>query len=173
VNIVKWHIHQLKKYLHKPLDIDEVIEVSELKKKNHEIRDVSPVQVTGRADVSSDRATFHLHLTGTLVLPCSRTLVDVELPFDITTTEHFLLQPAEYEVDEDLHEPQGEVIDLLPVIEENILLEIPMQIFAENPDKEKSAPQAGKDWQVITELENEEKVDPRLAGLANFFEKDK
>ncbi|KAA0548188.1 DUF177 domain-containing protein [Bacillus sp. BGMRC 2118] len=170
---MKWHIHQLKKYLHKPLTLDEVIEVNELKKKNHEIRDVSPVKVTGRVDVSSDKATFHLHLTGTLVLPCSRTLVDVELPFDITTTEHFLLQPAEFEVDEDFHEPQGEVIDLMPVIEENILLEIPMQIFADNPDKEKSAPQEGRDWKVITELELEEKVDPRLAGLANFFEKDK
>ncbi|MBM6618566.1 YceD family protein [Bacillus suaedaesalsae] len=170
---MKWHIHQLKKYLHKPLTLDEVIEVSELKKKNHEIRDVSPVKVTGRVDVSSDKATFHLHLTGTLVLPCSRTLVDVELPFDITTTEHFLLQPAEYEVDVDFHEPQGEVIDLMPVIEENILLEIPMQIFAENPDEKKSAPQVGQGWKVITELELEEKVDPRLAGLANFFEKDK
>jgi uncharacterized protein len=170
---VEWHVHQLKKYQHKPLTIDETVELSELKKINHEIRDVSPVHVTGKVDVSSDKATFHLHVTGTLVLPCSRTLVDVEFPFDITTTEHFLLQPVEFEGDEDLHEPQGEVIDLIPVIERNILVEIPMQIFAENPNKEQSAPQSGKDWQVITELEKEEKVDPRLAGLAKFFENDK
>lgn len=170
---MKWHVHQLKKYQHRPLILDELVEVSELKKMNHEIRDVSPVKVTGKVDVSSDKATFHLHLAGTLVLPCSRTLVDVEFPFDITTTEHFLLQPSDFEVDQDLHEPQGEVIDLLPVIEENILLEIPMQIFAENPDEKKSAPQSGKDWKVISELDKEEKVDPRLAGLANFFEKDK
>ncbi|MFD1735705.1 YceD family protein [Bacillus salitolerans] len=168
---MKWHVHQLKKFQHKPLILDEVVDLSELKKRNHEIRDILSVHVTGKVDVSNDRATFHLHLTGTLVLPCSRTLVDVKLPFDITTTEHFLLQPALYEGDEDFHEPEGEVIDLLPVIEENILLEIPMQIFAENPDKEESAPQSGKDWQVISELDNQEKVDPRLAGLAKYFDK--
>nr|WP_272495688.1 YceD family protein [Bacillus pinisoli] len=153
--------------------IDETVDVSELKKMDHEIRDTSPVHVIGKVDVSSDKATFHLQIAGTLVLPCSRTLVDVKLPFDITTTEHFLLQPVDYEVDEDFHETDGEVVDLLPVIMENILLEIPMQVFAENPNKEESAPQSGKDWQVITELEKEEKVDPRLAGLAKFFENDK
>ncbi|MFZ3588037.1 YceD family protein [Bacillus sp. DJP31] len=169
---MKWHVHQLSKYQNKPLTIDEMVDLSELKKRNHEIRDVSPVHVTGKVDVSSDKATFQLHLTGKLVLPCSRTLVDVDLPFDITTTEHFMLKPTEFAGDEDFYQPQGEVIDLLPVIEENILLEIPLQIFAENPNKEESAPQSGKDWQVITELENKEKVDPRLAGLANFFTKD-
>ena len=35
-----------------------------------------------------------------------------------------------------------------------------------------AAPQSGKDWEVISEEENKEKVDPRLAGLAKFF-KDK
>ncbi|WP_456275601.1 YceD family protein [Bacillus sp. AK128] len=170
---MKWHVHQLKKFQHKPLLIDETVDASELKRINHEIRNVSPVIVTGKVDVSSDKATFHLELKGTLVLPCSRTLVDVELPFDITTTEHFLLQPVDYEVDEEFHKPEGDVVDLLPVIMENILLEIPMQVFAENPNKEESAPQSGKDWQVITELEKEEKVDPRLAGLAKFFKEDK
>ncbi|MBM7659476.1 uncharacterized protein JOC85_000243 [Bacillus mesophilus] len=170
---MKWHVHQLKKYQHKPLLIEESVDVSELKRINHEIRDVYPVHVTGKVDVSSDKATFHLQLTGTLVLPCSRTLVDVDFPFDITTTEHFLLQPADYQVDEDFHEPEGEVIDLTSVIMQNILLEIPMQVFAEDPNKEESAPQSGKDWQVITELEKAEKVDPRLAGLAKFFKDDK
>lgn len=169
---MKWHVHQLNKYRHKPFTIDEMVDVNELKKSNHEIRDVHPVHVTGKVDVSSDRATFQLHLTGKLVLPCSRTLVDVDLPFDITTTEYFLLQPSEFAGDGDFYEPQDDVIDLLPVIAENILLEIPMQIFAENPNKEESAPQSGKDWHVITEDENKEKVDPRLAGLADFFKKD-
>ncbi len=169
---MKWHVHQLNKYQHKPFAIDEMVDVKDLKKSNHEIRNVSPVHVTGTVNVSSDRATFQLQLTGKLVLPCSRTLVDVDLPFEITTTEYFMLKPTEFEGDEDFYEPQEDVIDLLPVIEENILLEIPMQIFAENPNKEESAPQSGKDWQVITELENKEKVDPRLAGLANFFKKD-
>ena len=35
----------------------------------------------------------------------------------------------------------------------------------------KAAPQSGKDWEVIHEQDKKEKVDPRLAGLAKFFDK--
>ncbi|MNG37517.1 hypothetical protein D3C84_1248960 [compost metagenome] len=52
---------------------------------------------------------------------------------------------------------------------ENIILEIPIQIFSDEASTE--APMKGQDWQVITEKEQTEKVDPRLAGLAKFFDK--
>ena len=35
---------------------------------------------------------------------------------------------------------------------------------------EEAAPQSGKDWEVIHEEDQSKKIDPRLAGLAKFFD---
>ena len=37
---------------------------------------------------------------------------------------------------------------------------------------EEGAPQSGKDWEVIHEQDKKDKIDPRLADLANFFDQD-
>ncbi|MEH7461764.1 DUF177 domain-containing protein [Bacillus thuringiensis] len=166
---MKWSIHQLNKYRHKGLTLDEMVDVTELKNVETDVRDVTPVHVTGRVDFGSNKFTFHLHITGSMVLPCSRTLVDVTLPFDIETTEVFLVSKEDFETEADFHYLEGEVLDLLPVIKENILLEIPMQIFSE--DVSEGTPMQGRDWQVISEKSEEKPVDPRLAGLAKFFDK--
>lgn len=171
--MLKWTLFQLNQLQHKGLEIDETVDVSEITA-HSEIRSVKPVHVTGRADLSSKKATFHLTVEGSMVLPCSRTLVDVDYPFTIKTTETYLFQPAEYETDEEeLHTVEGDIVDLIPIIKEAIILEVPMQVFSDSPDKEEAAPQSGKDWGVISEEGTQEKVDPRLAGLAKFFEKDK
>jgi uncharacterized protein len=64
------------------------------------------------------------------------------------------------------------LIDLTPVVKEEILLEIPMQIFCESVQKEEGAPQEGKDWQVITEDDRKDRIDPRLAGLGKLLKQE-
>jgi len=170
---LKWTINQLNQLAHKGLTIDETVDVKDIMELEKSIRDISPVHVTGRADLSSTKASFHITISGSMILPCSRTLVDVKFPFEIGTTETFLLKDTsvyDLESDEDVHLIRGEVIDLLPIIKENILLEIPMQIFCDDSNSEDAAPQSGQDWEVITEDDNKNKIDPRLAGLAKFFE---
>ena len=99
--------------------------------------------------------------------------MDVHYPYSIDTTETFLLKPAEFDSEEDLHQIEGDVVDLTPVIKEILLLEIPMQVFCDNvTEEEGAAPQAGKDWEVISEEDQTTKVDPRLADLAKFFVKE-
>ncbi|MEH7234884.1 YceD family protein [Bacillus sp. JJ1562] len=171
---MKWTINQLNQLARKGLMIDETVDVKDLMELDKSIRNISPVQVTGRADLSSStKASFHITITGSMILPCSRTLVDVKFPFEIKTTENFLLRETsdyDLESDVDIHQARGEVIDLLPLIKENILLEIPMQIFCDDSNSEDGAPQSGQDWEVITEDDKKNKIDPRLAGLAKFFE---
>ncbi len=155
----------------KGLKINEEIDLSDLVRTHSDIRDISPVSVKGRADISSTKVTFHLSISGSMVLPCSRTLVDVPYPFSIDTTETFLLKPADYETEEDFYIPEGDVIDLTTIIKEIIVVEIPMQVFCDDvTNEEGAAPQAGKDWEVVSEEDQNNKVDPRLAGLAKFFE---
>ncbi|EZP77933.1 hypothetical protein H839_04324 [Parageobacillus genomosp. 1] len=179
---MKWTVHQLQQFQHREMAIDEYVDVSDLKQIDALIRDISPVHVQGKADIGSTKFTFHLSVSGTMVLPCSRTLVDVSYPFSIETTETFFTN--DYDIvstDEDTHLVKNETVDLLPIIKELILLEIPLQVFAEEETAQDGAPQSGEGWEVIQEDRWEEmeaertkqKIDPRLAGLAKFFDKDK
>lgn len=171
---MKWTISQLQKNRDKNLQLDELVDVLDIKERDKQIRDVSPIRVTGRADINSTEITFHLHLTGELTLPCSRTLVDVKYPIDIDTKETFLLKAdGNHFYGEDVTVVEGDVVDLIPVIKENLLLEIPMQVFCEDVDPNEAAPRSGKDWAVISEEETKHKVDPRFAKLADFFDNNK
>jgi uncharacterized protein len=115
--------------------------------------------------------TFHLTIKGHLILPCSRTLVDVNYPIHVETTETFLLHGFDYESEEEIHQVKDDMIDLMPIIHEILILEVPMQVFCEDSGEE-GAPQSGKDWEVIHEKNKKDKIDPRLASLAKFFDHD-
>lgn len=167
---MKWTLSQLQKYRNKDFLLDETIRIDEIKQSDPTIRDVSPIHVTGRADIGSTKVTFHLKIEGYLILPCSRTLVDVKYPIHVETTETFLLQVSEFELEEEAHQIKGDSIDLMPVIREILLLEVPMQVFCEEDTSKDAAPQSGKDWEIIREEDQSKKIDPRLAGLAKFFD---
>jgi uncharacterized protein len=169
---LKWTLTQLQKYRNKDFLIDEIIRVDEIKNNDPSIREVSPMHITGRGDIDSTKVTFHLKIEGHLILPCSRTLVDVKLPIHVETTETFLLQDLGYETEEDVNQVTDDFVDLMPIIREILLLEVPMQVFCEDSDSDDAAPQSGKDWEVIHEEDRSGKIDPRLAGLAKFFDED-
>jgi uncharacterized protein len=168
---LKWTVSQLQKYRNKEFPIDETVDMESIKNDDPNIINVSPIHVKGRGDISSTKITFHLTIDGYLVLPCSRTLVDVNYPIHVETTETFLLNGHDFDSEEEVHQVHGDMIDLNPVIREILLLEIPMQVFCDDISNEKGAPQSGKDWEVITEIDQQNKIDPRLAELAKFFDK--
>ena len=167
---LKWTLSQLQKYRNKEFIIDEIVRVDEINQDDPTIREVSPMHITGRGDIDSTKVTFHLKIEGYLILPCSRTLVDVKLPINVETTETFLLQGSVYETEEEAYQVKGEVIDVMPILREILLLEVPMQVFCEDVNREDAAPQSGKDWEVVHGEDQSKKIDPRLAGLAKFFD---
>lgn len=166
---MKWSVQQLRKLQREGLLIDEVITLNDIKNRNSDIRHISPIEVKGRTDVKSDYISFTLNIKGEMILPCSRSFVDVPYPFSISTTEIFLLTDQKDADGENIHVLENDVVDLTPIIEELILLEIPIQIYSENADD--LALTSGNDWQVIDEVVKDEKIDPRLADLAKFFNK--
>ncbi|MEH7106878.1 YceD family protein [Bacillus sp. JJ1764] len=168
---MKWTLSQLQKYRNKEFLIDDVFRFDEIKQDDPTIREVSPMHITGRGDIDSSKVTFHLKIEGYLILPCSRTLVDVKYPINVEASETFLLQNSVYQTEEEIHQVKGDVIDLNPIIREILLLEVPMQVFCDDVFSEGAAPQSGKDWEVLQEESDSKKIDPRLAGLAKFFDK--
>jgi uncharacterized protein len=172
---MKWAIHQLSKYRHDGMPIDETIRLDEVMERNPDIRKISPVHVKGHCTFGAAQMSCHFQLTGTLTLPCARTWEDVEYPFDIQTDEIFSWSEAHKDHDEEIHYVEGDVINVDPVFEELILVEIPMQVFKD--DAEHYALTGGKNWSYLTDEElsakeeNElKKSDPRLADLAKYFD---
>ena len=110
---------------------------------------------------SLNNLLIDLNITGKMVLPCSRTLEPVDYPFDI-------------KIDGDLKEIYDEMcqkeenfensIDILPIIWENILMEIPMRIVSKNA---KEIPTEGNGWRLVTS--DKGNVNPELAKLQDLL----
>ncbi len=180
---MKWTVAQLGKYRENGLQFDENVYVfEELRELDSTIQYASQMRIQGRADIDMDQATFHIEITGHLTLPCSRTLADVDFPIHIYSTETFRFNQLDERVDEEnefgeTHEVKGGTIDLMPVIHELILLEIPIQVLSPEAQRNAQMP-TGEGWEVLTEeqlLEKQEKekknkIDPRLANLAQLLD---
>lgn len=173
---MKMAIQQLQKFRKDGMPIDETIRLDAVKDRNSDIRDVSPMHVTGHCTVGSQQITCQLHLEGKLILPCARTWEDVEFPIDVETVEIFSWSEKDRESREDnVHFVDAETIDLQPILEELILLEIPIQVFKE--DANEAVITGGNDWSYSTDEQAEAekaeappKPDPRLADLAKYFD---
>ena len=63
---MKWTLSQLQKYRNKEFPIDEMVNADEIMKIDPTIREVSPMHITGRADIDSAKVTFHLTIKGYL-----------------------------------------------------------------------------------------------------------
>ncbi|MCR6095929.1 DUF177 domain-containing protein [Salipaludibacillus agaradhaerens] len=170
---MKWSVQQLHAFKQKGMQIDELVDANKVKEIDREIRDISPVHVKGEALINHSTATFNLEISGSMTLPCARTLNDVEFPFSIAATEIFQLDEwTTYDGDEDVHELIDNTVDLMPYVRERILLEKPMRVFSEK--KEGPAPEEGEGWELTTkedQNEPQDKVDPRLKELEKFFDK--
>ncbi|UOQ43147.1 YceD family protein [Halobacillus salinarum] len=168
---MKFPLQKLKQSGDQPFYFEDEVDVHELEDMNNDIRKIQPVHVKGHADVSGEEVTVNFSIDGEMVLPCARTLADVNYPFHIQPIEVFSLSPYYTEEDEsEIHPVQGEMLDLTPYIKENVLLEIPTRVFSDEDQAHDQAPQEGKGWQVVTEEAEEAKVDPRMAKLQSLLD---
>lgn len=112
---------------------------------------------------SLDEFAISLTINGVMVLPCAITLKPVNYPFDITI-EGNLTQIMD-EMNEKITKIENS-IDILPIVWENILMEIPMRVVS--PDAE-NIKLEGDGWKLITELEEHEEINPALAKLKDLL----
>src|SRR5699024_1293912 len=106
-----------------------------------------------------------------------RTLEDVSYPFQVKEVEVFSESPyyGKEEEENEIHQVQGEVIDLKPCIYENVLLAIPLRVYADE-DVLQNALVKGEGWELTIESteederESETKIDPRLKKLQSLLD---
>ena len=128
--------------------------------KNTDIRRISPVKVEGY--IFNNEEDFELNITikGTMILPCARTLKDVEYPFSSEIDEII------GENDDNSLEINQNRLDIFPIVWQNILVDVPLRVLAPDASDE---PASGDGWRLITEDTNEEVIDPRLAKLKDYI----
>ena len=105
----------------------------------NQIRGLNDVRVSGklRYDSDEDRVFADIEISGTMILPCA------------------------------VHEAKGDVVELLPVIFQLILMEIPLKVVKNEVTYPK-----GNGWEVMKESDyqkqKKDEIDPRLAKLMEF-----
>ncbi|MCS4486751.1 YceD family protein [Staphylococcus americanisciuri] len=173
---MKWSITQLRKYQGQPFKFDQTVEFNDLVRQL-DIINLSEVHIDGVLNIKSTEVVADMRLRGVYTMPCARTLVPVEVPFDTTTTEVFDLDGLyEDEDDEHYHLVTDGMIDLRSIAEEIVMLEKPMRVVAEDSDEMLTG---GRGWEVIDEddLDNDPsqdeskvQVDPRLQKLQQLYD---
>lgn len=124
-----------------------------------DIRRISPIKVSGYVSCVEEDYSLNINVTGTMILPCARTLKDVEYPFDIDINEII------DENDNNSLQIIQNRLEIFPIIWQYILVDVPLRVL--HPDaKEESL--EGDGWRLITEDDKKEVIDPRLKALSEF-----
>lgn len=155
-----------------PVLIQTSLELETLIKHRKDIIGAKPLEVdlkaVGQMGLVRVDGECGLHLT----LACSRCLngfeQDIQLPFHELFTQADDAEDPGSEEDEDIHRVKGEKVDLAPYLEQSVLLGLPyVPLCAE--ECKGLCPVCGENRNDKDCGCSTEKVDPRLAGLKDFF----
>lgn len=127
------------------IEIDEEIQMDKKYLDNTDIKDISSIKVKGNIIPFNDKFEVNLSIMCTLVLICSISLNDVQYKIDINVSEII------GENDKDLEENNkiiNNTIDLMPIIWQNIILEVPLKVVDPNIEVKNIT---GDGWRFITD----------------------
>lgn len=142
------------------ISIDDTITIPEELLENTDIRSISEVNVVGSISDNEEELELNITISGKMILPCARTLKDVDYPFNIEINEII-----DENNDNSLEIIQNR-LDIFPIIWQNILVDVPLRVL--HPDaKEESL--EGDGWRLITEDDMKEEINPKLAKLSEFI----
>ena len=159
-------IIDLTKLLYSQTDkilIDNEVTIPKSYLDNTDIKDISKVLVSGEIVDEGLALSVNLNIKCDLTLICSVSLKDVNYPVNINICE--IISDNDENL-EDFDKIINNSIDLLPIIWQNILVEVPMKVVS--PDYEEKNIY-GNGWKFITTKEENNEIDPRLSKLKDFL----
>ncbi len=156
---------RLKTGLDSYIAIDETYSFSEEYLKQGDLLSLDDVKVKGVIEKDAvDDLEIRLSIDGVMQLSCAITLKPVSHPFHIDIEGN--LQEMFKEMGKN-EKKEENTLDILPIIWENILMEIPMRVVS--PEALKEEPKLkGEGWKFITEEENKE-INPALEKLKDLL----
>ena len=129
---------------------------------DYEVISLDNISVKGYITSNSiDDYDLDVNVDGIMVLPSSLTLEPTDYKFSIKIEGN--IDELLKEINETLKKNQN-TIDILPIIWENILMEIPIRVVG---DKNQNLRMEGDGWKLITE--EEKKLNPELQKLKDLL----
>lgn len=110
-----------------------------------DIKDISTVHVTGDISPFNDNFEVNLNIKCTLVLVGSISLNDVNYDIDINISEIIGENSVKFEENNKII---NNSIDLIPIIWQNIILEVPLKVIDPNFEAKNIS---GDGWRFVTE----------------------
>lgn len=159
---MNFDLTRIKNKIEKEIEIDGVYEIDSSLISSTDL--LEPLNISLKGRITRDVLEGFLldvKVSGTMILPCSITLKPVSVPLNIRIVGN--LDELMEEIDEN-HKKIENSIDILPIIWENILMEIPMKVTS--PDAY-STKVEGDGWKFVTE--KEEEINPALAKLKDLL----
>ncbi len=143
--------------------VDETYSFSEEELKGTGVSKLDNVHIQGEITLNAVKELYlNLNVNGVMIIPCAITLKPVKYPFNIDIVGDLS------EIDEEYTENNKNLInsiDILPIIWENILMEIPMRVVSPYADVTKLH---GDGWRLITD--EEEHGNSALAELEDLLQ---
>lgn len=154
----------LKNRSTKKLTIHENVIVDKELLNQTELMDLKDVDVEGDLFLDSlDEYQLSIEIHGIMILPCAITLQPVDYPFHIEVEGN--VYDLMNEIDENAKKSENS-IDIFPIIWENILMEIPLRVVAEDA---KEVTMAGDGWRFVTDTETKKSTNSELEKLKDLF----
>ena len=143
------------------IDVEKEVVVDKETLEKSGIIELNSTKVTGRIHSILDNIFLTVNIKGEMVLPCAVTLKPVKYPFEV-------------DIDEDIYELLEEIgifvkksenlLDIFPIIWENILMEIPIRVVSDDASSETLS---GDGWKFITDEKPE--CNPELEKLKDLL----
>ena len=160
---MNYDLVKLRSQIEQEILIDEVYSFSKEYLEQTEILELNNVKIEGSICLDSlGELILSLAIDGTMVLPCSITLEPVSYPFHIDIDGN--VQKILDEMEENPQKVENS-LDILPIIWENILMEIPMKVTSPNA---KDMELEGEGWRLVTEEDSKE-TNPALEKLKDLL----
>ena len=154
---------RLKSGIDKQIEINEIYSFSKDSLEKTDIISLDNVDINGSIYKNAlDDLCINLNFEGVMVLPCAVTLEPVDYKFKVEIDD--TLENVMEEIDENYKKIENS-IDILPIIWENILMEMPMRVVSE---KAYDAKLSGDGWKFITEDSHEE-INPEFEKLKDLL----
>ncbi len=156
IDLLKLKLNQVKEII-----IDDKITLDKDLYSNLDIKDIKDVYLKGNIVYHGDESfELNLNIKTKLILPCSVTLEDVIYDIDVNINEDLGSKDEEY------IKIINNSIDLIPIIWQNILLEIPLKVTKDDIDRSNYK---GDGWRLVTDEKELKEKDTRLEKLKDFI----
>jgi len=163
------HIHSLATR-NEPIKLSGSLDLTQFIAERSDISASGPLTVQGQAEYKAGLVSVNGKAKTELTYICSRCLEPFKETLEFSFQEEYSRENEILEADQDaeIHKVTGDEADLKPALEENLILALPFVALCKD-DCLGLCPECGMNQNEQACSCTVERIDPRLAGLKDFF----